>query len=311
MKHLNRVLVPDKKPKEMMIKIYFSKILLFLIVINLGCSEKTEINHSPDLKLVIEGGPVLTAADFQFYDCAAHILYFNNWQNELSEFIDQEFYFEFEGERIWEGIMRSTYAPRTELEQSALIDPGDHRRYYITLGSNFTYFNQDRLIKAFGQIGLLYAGLKVEISHLEFQPNQIVMNFTIHNQDDEPILVMDIDKMGPLLFHYFTPGLELANPDGSIVFVANTPVQIPHPWDGWSNQWLSKLNGGEKKSFYISYPHDEKIPVGDYTAHFLFPGLGFQVSPIELLQKDGRIWLGDVSVQHLIKINKSKFIQVS
>lgn len=311
MKDIKRVLVPDKKPKEMMIKIYFSKIWLWLILINLSCAEKTDIKHSFDLRLVIENGPVLTTADFQFYDCTAHILYFNNWHNELSEFIDQEFYFEFAGERIWEGKIRSTYAPRTELEQYALIDPGDHRRYYITLGSNFTYFNQDRLIKAFGQNGLLYAGLKVEISNLEFQLNQLVMNFTIQNLDAEPILVLDIDKMGTSLFHYFTPGLELTKEDGSKIFVANTPAQIPHPWDSWSNQWLSKLNGGEKKSYYISYPLSHKIPVGDYTAQFLFPGLGFQVSPLELLQKDGRIWLGDASVQHFIRINKSKSILVS
>ena len=58
---------------------------------------------------------------------------------------------------------------------------------------------------------------------------------------------------------------------------------------------MSVIRSGESKRFTIKYDFLDPIPSGKFQALFCFPGLGtYQVDFKDLIQKEGRIWLGGV-----------------
>jgi len=145
--------------------------------------------------------------------------------------------------------------------------------------------------------GLFHSGLSISSSSIEIDGTRLTFRFTITNTDESDLLIFDINKTGPELFHYFTNGLYIRDQEYKEYFSSNIQHQSPDPWDIWNIEWLSQLKSGASKEFTINYTITNPIPAGEYIASFEFPGLSHQVTQEQLHQETDRIWLGDISLK--------------
>jgi hypothetical protein len=107
-------------------------------------------------------------------------------------------------------------------------------------------------------------------------------------------MIIDPDKTGPNLFHYFTNGLYIYDLAHNEIFSSTILHQAPVPWNSWKSEWLSELKSGDSRQFTIIYTINKPIIPGEYDTTFDFPGLAYQVSKDQLYQGNSRIWLGDI-----------------
>jgi hypothetical protein len=162
--------------------------------------------------------------------------------------------------------------------------------------------NCPRIVELLNNHNLLHSGLSGTVDFVELSGNQLSFGFTVKNHDNDDLLIIDLNKTGPNLFHYFTNGLYLRGLNNNVAFSSNVIHQKPEPWNSWSSEWLSILKSGEFKSFTINYTIETPINPGEYNASFEFPGLAYQVSKGQLYQANGRIWLGDINLKREITI---------
>jgi hypothetical protein len=154
--------------------------------------------------------------------------------------------------------------------------------------------NDPRLIVALKDRNLLHSGLLLTINSIDCKSAQITFSFSITNKDQSALLILDPQKMGLNLFHYFTNGLIIKDKPYTKSITVKIPYQTPSPWNGWKIEWLSSIAADEKKTFVIDYPLDSPLSPGAYNVSFEYPGLAFQVNKEELQQNTGRIWLGSL-----------------
>ncbi len=142
------------------------------------------------------------------------------------------------------------------------------------------------------------AGLSIETESITRLDNQIKLRIKLSNNDRQSYYHLDPNKMGEVLFHYFTNGL---------VFFDNQKMEYsyniiqhdqPDTFNYWSLDWMSVIKGKETKSFEIIYPF-ENVPTGrDLKFSFNFPSPELSISQRnDLDQQDGRIWLGSVGIE--------------
>jgi hypothetical protein len=239
--------------------------------------------------------------DFELYDSSTHILYFKDYHPEIDSVTDWKwvpFSFHMEGDTLLKGdfwpmtfsspapgpyIMSpnlyESYALRFEFRRSATRHDTDP-------------INNARLINDLEEHGLLHSGLSLSMDSSATDGEYLIFYFTVTSHDSQDLLILDIDKMGPELFHYFTNGLIIPN-----VFHGSIESESPSPWDHRDLEWLSRLKPGESRQFTIHYPFTSSVKPGDYYAFFEFPGLSFYISHEDLYQAEGRIWLGDLLVE--------------
>lgn len=104
--------------------------------------------------------------------------------------------------------------------------------------------------------------------------------------------VLDPDKMGINLFHYFCIGLSFQN-SNEYISSDYSEVEKPEPYDLLKPEWFTKIKSGtliDRTVFLKGYPH---IPSGKYNCSFYF------FTPINIDKQDretsdGRYWLGSI-----------------
>lgn len=237
--------------------------------------------------------------DFELYDSSTKILYFKAQHPEFVDYKDYSFTFYADTTEIYQGCFWSayySYFPQTPFVTS------DPLFYYQNYALGFEYLNQnkpdprndERLISAFKNSGLLHSGLSVTIKTLSINNTQISLSFVVTNHDKSDLLILDFDKMGTNLFHYYTNGIIFLNKDHPNFIYCNIDPQGPTPLNSWKSEWLTLLKSGDSKQFSINYTIDSPLTAGNYVAYFHFPGLTFQITMDDLFQDNGRIWLGEV-----------------
>jgi hypothetical protein len=150
------------------------------------------------------------------------------------------------------------------------------------------------MIEVLKDHNLLHSGIALSLDTIEINGNTLDYSFTVTNADATALLILDPDKTGAALFHYFTNGLYLYDMDHHQAFGSGITHEPPVPWNSWELCWLSELQPGESKAFTIHDTLITPLMQGDYRAVFEFPGLTYQVSKDQLYQGDARIWLGEV-----------------
>lgn len=244
--------------------------------------------------------------DIALYDSSTHILYFKNEHPEFSEVEFGSFYFLDNGETIYSGSFYPGYSSYIPAGPIILTAPHMFGNYAIRIeiwrDDKPDMRNCPRIIEILKAHNLLHSGLSGEVDFVEVDDNQLSFGFTIVNHDLTDLLIIDLNKTGPSLFHYFTNGLYLRTEDHSVVFSSTIEHQTPEPWNSWKPEWLSVLKSGESISFTIKYPMEKGIDPGEYNLLFEFPGLAYQVSREDLFQGSGRIWLGDITIKDRITI---------
>jgi hypothetical protein len=162
--------------------------------------------------------------------------------------------------------------------------------------------NDPRFISALKDHNLLHSGLSVSINSINMVGTQLTFKFTVTNQDESDLLILDLEKTGPNLFHYFTNGLSIRKLTYEEVFSSQIAPQTPSPWNSWKTDWLSELKSGDTRHFTINYTINSPLNPGEYNALFEFPGLTYGVTKDQLFQDNNRIWIGDIFVTKKIII---------
>ncbi|MCX6221478.1 MAG: hypothetical protein NTZ69_10870 [Bacteroidia bacterium] len=280
------------------------KSLLFGLIVLLMMTSCKKLENEVFFK--IGGGYEYKFSDIELYDSSTHILYFKNVQYEFKDILASSFAFMDDGGLIYQGSFVPGYSssiPNGPFIMSAPLMYGNYALRILNWHSDKTDIRNDpRMIDILKQHDLLHPGLVISSSSIVISGTQLTFKFTVTNQDQSDLMIIDFDKTGPNLFHYFTNGLSIYDLGHNEVFSGNIQHLAPDPWNSWKSEWLSELKSGDSKQFTINYAINNPISPGEYDTTFEFPGLAYQVTKEQLYQGNSRIWLGDISLNKRITI---------
>lgn len=272
-----------------------------ILLISASCEKSDN-----DVFFKLGSGQEYRFSDFELYDTSTNILYFNKDQDYFDKMYENSFSFLYNGEIIYQGSFIPGYS--SSMPSGAFINsPPMYGNYALKIDfwpPNKPDVRKDsRMINILNQHNLLHSGLYISSSSIDITGTQLTFKFTVTNLDKADLLIIDPDKTGPNLFHYFTNGLSIYDLAHNKVFSSKIQHQSPDPWNSWKTDWLSELKSGDSKEFTIYYSIENTLTPGEYDTTFEFPGLAYQVSREQLHQGNSRIWLGDIN------FNKRRTIQ--
>jgi hypothetical protein len=246
-------------------------------------------------------------SDIELYDTSTHILYFRRVHDEFSSIENGSFTFLDKGDPIYSGSFWPGYSNSGPTGPFIMSPPSMFGNYALRI-DNWHYDKPDtrndpKLIAILNQHELLHSGLAISSSSIDITGTQLTFRFTVTNQDQSDLMIIDPDKTGLNLFHYFTNGLYIYDLAHNEVFSSTIQHQTPDPWNSWKIDWLSELKSGDSKEYTITYTINNPLNPGEYDTTFEFPGLAYQVTKDQLYQGNSRIWLGDIA------LNKRRIIQ--
>ncbi len=249
--------------------------------------------------LKIGSGQEYKFSDIELYDTSTHILYLKREQEYFKDTYENTFSFLDKNQIIYKGSFVPGYSSSIP-NGPFIMSPPMYGNYALKI-ENFIPGEQDirkdpKMINILNQHDLLHSGLAISSSSIEITGTQLTFRFTVINQDQSDLMIIDLDKAGPNLFHYFTNGLIIYDLAHNEVFSSNIQHQAPDPWNSWEIDWLSELKSGDSKQFTINYTINNPIDPGEYDTAFEFPGLAYQVTQDQLYQGNSRIWLGDITL---------------
>jgi len=256
------------------------------------------IQPDPEFFFKIGNNLYYRYSDLELYDSSAHILYFKKNHPEFEENSQSVFSVIINSDTIYKGDFWPMFRSDTPTRVYIHTWPFWLQNYALWIENRYNIKpdlrNDPVIIQAFKDRNLLHSGINLVINSLEVTNTQVTFSFTITNKGHSALLIMDPDKMGINLFHYYTNGLIFRKTSDGSLFSVKVPSQAPSPNNIWKIDWLTKLNSNETKTFYLIYPLNSQIAAGEYTVTFVYPGFHLQVSKDQLIQDDARIWLGDV-----------------
>jgi hypothetical protein len=284
-------------------KKYFLPVSVIFIILS-ACEPALE---TPEQEIVFKIGQDLkyNYSDIQLYDSSTHIFYFKEGHAEFDRISQSSFNLFADGTEVYSGSFWPAFLnslPSGPFISSPSLYPNFVLRVEYRNNGNPDLRNDPQLIQSLKSRGLLHSGLSVLIDSLVINGSSLSFLFTVSNHDLSDLLIIDPDKTGPNLFHYFTNGLIIYNLNYNTVFSSNIEFETPTPWNGWKIEWLSIIKSGESRHFTINYIITTPIDPGGYNAFFVYPGLEFQIKKEELLQDSGRIWLGNIQTNKNITI---------
>jgi hypothetical protein len=279
------------------------KSLLFGILVLLTVTSCEKLDNEVFFK--IGSGHEYRFNDIELYDTSTHILYFRKVHDEFKDILTNTFAFMDDGEVIYQGCFVPGYSSSIP-NGPFIMSPPMYGNYALKIENWHSdkpdIRNDPKMIAILNQHDLLHAGLSITTSSIEISGTQLTFKFTVTNNDQSDLMIIDLDKTGPSLFHYFTNGLFIYNLTHNEVFSSNIQHQAPDPWDSWKIDWLSELKSGDSKEYTINYTISNPLNPGEYYITFEFPGLAYQVTKDQLYQGNSRILLGDISLNKRITI---------
>jgi hypothetical protein len=286
---------------------------VFFILSIFACEKDPGITHTfipvkpgPEVFFVTSSRLAYQFSEFDFYDSSTCIFYFKTIHEEFDDYERGTFSFLDNGDTIYTGSFWPAYmssmpsGPYIGSMPSFYGNYAFRVDYYWWLEGSSDPRNCPEMIEILEERNLLHSGIALSLDTVEISGNTLDYSFTITNADVTSLLILDPDKMGARLFHYFTNGLYLYDMEYQQFFASGILHEAPDPWNGWRIEWLSELQPGGSMTFTIHDTIDTPLNAGEYWANFRFPGLAYQVSKDQLYQGDARIWLGDVQVSKRI-----------
>lgn len=256
-------------------------------------------NVDPDIILKIGENLSYKFSDIEMYDSSTHIFYLKTNHPEFDDFDYSNissFVLYVDHDSIYKGNLQPTsyglWPNGAYIQTCPLTLQNYALRIDFRKKDQSDLRNDIRIINALEGLNLLHSGLMIATDSLKINSTQVNFTFTITNKDQSSLLILDPDKMGINLFHYFTNGLSFQlSPEYPFIMVG-----VPHesPSTDWDINWMSKLDPGSSKTFTFNYPLTTPFDPGEYTVHFDFPGL-LNIGQDQLIQDNSRIWLGEVT----------------
>lgn len=289
-----------------------------LLVLIIGCDQDEigPIRKGEGITMKIGDQTILTSDDIDYYDLSTHFIYLKGSNTFLNDVQPRDSFQIFAaGEKIYSGVFYSNYMSSIPMGPSIYTPVIFYGDYIVPITLMFhtdsdgkkypssDSRNDPRILQALKLRGQLHEGLKCEIRSVQIiaGSNKVSVELEFTNNDSFNYYHLDPDKMGMGLFHYFTNGLSLWNSSQMKRYENHVQHIQPQPWDSWDKSWLSLIRSGHKKSIWIHYTNFDPAPKGQYKLQFSFPGLG-HVEKSQLVQRDGRIWLGNLDLSQDFQI---------
>ena len=276
------------------------------ILLALSSCESLFNNSNDEYLFIADNGLEYKYSDFELYDSSTHILYLKTNHPEFKT--EKSFSVLANGEEIYKGAFWPPYfsslpsGPYISSFSSFYPDYTIRIEHMTIDNKPKDPRNDPRFISALKDHNLLHSGLSVSINSINMVGTQLTFKFTVTNQDESDLLILDLEKTGPNLFHYFTNGLSIRKLTYEEVFSSQIAPQTPSPWNSWKTDWLSELKSGDTRHFTINYTINFPLNPGVYNAMFEFPGLTHGVTKDQLFHDNDRIWIGDIFVTKKIII---------
>lgn len=317
-------------------KIFF---VLFYLLLFMGCNEENIINPTEDStfgiyllqdravsigqirnininELELEDIPWISSSDVDFYDYSSHCIYLKKDKIEFFteeaniQMKDQPFIILANNIRCYVGSFHSgasSLAPTQPYidEMSIHFFPSDILHISKAWGNEIDIRINENLEYDLKTKNKLHNGLSLSIKNVDVISNSdtaiVLYSYTITNNDKDNLYVLDPNKMGSDLFHYFTNGVSFWS-SNRYIYSEYKKVEQPDPYDSWKPEWFVKIEGGstiERTVFLKGYP---QIPSGTYkcTLDFSNPS---KIEKSARKLPDGRYWLGDIEAEIIKNVN--------
>ena len=150
--------------------------------------------------------------------------------------------------------------------------------------------------KTLKYLNKLRYGISVKIKDIQVIDNSdtasVRYTYELFNHDRDNLYVLDPDRMGSNLFHYFTNGIDFRNDNGYFYSEYKT-VEQPEPFDSWQSSWFSEIKAGEKIERTVFLKGYKHIQAGRYDCSFIFSN-PTKIEKNDRHIKNGRIWIGTI-----------------
>lgn len=266
-------------------------------------------------KIEIQSLPWMTNDDIDFYDFSSHLVYL---KQDIYHFFpplvdmaypiswwNKPFVVVANGQKRYVGAFISSLSP----DHWPLPEINDGFNFFLypsdLLLIQWVWFpasdlNDSRhdpvvkqsLIKA----NILHEGIKVKLNKVIFAVNSdtstVEYTYTIKNNDLLNLYVLDPEKMGSALFHFYNNGPSLLKSDETSTRESSLmKVEIPQPHDYWNPEWFTKINSGDSISRTVSLKGYTFFPPGIYYCEWFYMGIK-QIPKNQRILSDGRYWIG-------------------
>lgn len=245
--------------------------------------------------VVLESSPWVSGSDIELYDWSAHTFYLNR-EVEKEKYAGRHFVVTSHEKRLFAGVFFPMYMSSIPQIPSILPEDGYFNPKDIIQFGQFGYYrsgNLDENTKFKNTLissGLFREGIDVQLNEIKkINTASLEYTFTITNNDEETLYLLDPQKMGNSRFHYYTNGVSL---------VQNESYFWPNSLDATRSEkinsnWYVKLSPGKSISRKVQLAGFTKLPTGNVEATFHFPGAKLTKTG-SWKKPDGRIWLGDI-----------------
>lgn len=281
--------------------------------IKIGEVADTDINV-----LQLDETPWLSSNDIDFYDYSSHYIYLKKEKSELfggkmdMGMVGRPFIVVADYRRCYVGMFFSMASSTAPTKPQIYIDelivpfsPADVLPIHKSWIDGVDVRNDVNVEHALTAIGKLHRGLSVTIKDVNVIANSdtatVRYTYTLTNNDVDNLYVLDPDKMGSSLFHYFTNGIDFWN-GSTYIYSQYKVVERPEPFDSWKPEWFTRVASGstiERTVVLKGYPH---IPAATYNCSFTFSNPSM-ISKTDRILPDGRYWLGHVEAYTSVSIN--------
>lgn len=246
--------------------------------------------------------------DIDFYDYSSHCIYLKS--NKSAYFTkeiaismnDQPFIVNANEKRCYIGSFHSCamslapYHPYID-ELSIQFYPADV--LYIAPSWNQNAEderNNNYVERSLRDLNKLHDGLSLVIKEIQVVENSdtstVKYIYELKNNDQDDLYILDPEKMGNKLFHYYTNGIDFRS-DTRYISSEYKTVTRPEPYDSWQSNWFTKIKSGQSMERTVTLKGYPQIPNGQYSCTFQFS------NPKKIEHEDryinnARIWIGKI-----------------
>ncbi len=267
-------------------------------------------------QLELQETPWISASDIEIYDFSCHMIYLRNPAayeptDILSSPGSRGFVTAVKGKRLYKGVFVPPTASWIPYSAYILYPDIFGGEGCLTIGYSNIWQqddprNSDTIRQALEKAGIYHGGLGIDLLSVVNTSEGLAYTFSITNLDSDDLYVLDPDKTGPDLFHYFTNGVYLEQ-DKKYYYPVRDASHYSFESGHYEMSWFTLIPSGRK---IIRTTYIEKFPqltAGTYRAVFTFPSV-YNLDKSDWLVKQSRnhltrIWLGSITVQKSLTID--------
>jgi hypothetical protein len=266
-------------------------------------------------KLILSNEPWLKQSDIEFYDFSTHCIYlkedksyfFENFEGKFYQFnpvlISRPFVIVAENERCYVGALHSGLLSMAPVgpymdELDVGFYPSDVMHISRSWSDNEDIRSDPRVVDILIKQNLFHAGLEIELTSFKLISNSdtstVEYQIKLINNDQDNLYVIDPDKMGSALFHYYTNGPHLWDYTNSVYLYSKyKEVDSPNPYDSWKFEWFTLIERNQSIVRTIRLKGYPFIPKGNYVGYMNY-STPKRIDKENRIIAGDRIWIGDI-----------------